>query len=85
LGVKIRLKRIGKRQQAYYRVIVMDNRKKRDGRSVEDLGYYQPWIKAKSYKIDIPRYDHWVKQGATPSVTVEKLLERARKAAPKEA
>jgi small subunit ribosomal protein S16 len=79
--VRIRLKRIGKRQQAFYRVVVVDGRDKRDGRVLEDLGFYQPWLKNKKSDLRPERYLEWVKKGAVPTPTVMAIFKRGSKAA----
>lgn len=76
MAVKIRLKRIGKRKQAYFRIVVADSRVKRDGKVIDDLGYYQPWNKAKAVSIDRERYEDWLRKGAVPTETVRALFGR---------
>ena len=79
--VRIRLKRIGKRQQSFYRVVVVDGRHKRDGLVLEDLGYYQPWLKSKKSALKTKRYLEWVKKGAIPTPTVTTIFKRLSKSA----
>lgn len=67
--LKIRLKRIGKKGQAFYRVVVMDSASKRDGMSVADLGSYNPHIN-ESVNIDLDMAKAWIEKGAQPSETV---------------
>jgi small subunit ribosomal protein S16 len=75
------MKRIGKRQQAFFRVVVADQRVQRDGKVIEDLGYYQPWSKAKKLQITKDRYEYWIKNGAVPTLTVKQLFRRLEKEA----
>lgn len=79
--VRIRLKRIGKRQQPFYRIVVVDGRHKRDGRVLEDLGYYQPWLKDKKSKLVAEKFKEWVKKGAVPTETVTAIFKRTSKLA----
>ena len=79
--VRIRLKRIGKRQQAFYRIVVVDGRHKRDGRVLEDLGFYQPWLKNKKSELSSQKYLDWVKKGAVPTETVTAIFKRISKSA----
>ena len=77
--VKIRLKRLGAKRRPYYRIVVMDSRAPRDGRAIEELGYYHP-VEAedKQIKVDLVRVAEWIKNGAQPTKTVKKLLNRAK-------
>lgn len=79
MAVRIRLKRIGKRKQSYFRVVVADQRVKRDGKVIDDLGYYQPWNKAKAVSIDRAKYEDWLRKGAVPTETVRGLFARTLK------
>jgi small subunit ribosomal protein S16 len=77
LGVKIRLKRLGTTRRPYYRIVVMDSRKPRDGRSLEEIGFYHPIeIEEKQIVIKDDRLKEWLKNGARPSHTVKRLLKR---------
>ncbi len=73
--VKIRLKRVGKRKQPSYRVVVADSRSPRDGRIIESIGHYQPLQDPSIVAIDSSRAVHWLERGAQPSPPVRKLLE----------
>jgi len=73
LAVRIRLKRIGKRKQSYFRIIVVDQKTKRDGSIIDDLGYYQPWRKTKNCFVNKEKYEEWLKKGAVPSLTVKNI------------
>jgi len=77
LSVKIRLRRTGARNQPSYRIMVIDSRKKRDGKFIERIGFYDPKPKEFKYKIDEERAIYWLAQGAIPSPTVKSLFRRA--------
>lgn len=82
--VRIRLTRLGAKKKPFYRVVVADSRSPRDGRALENLGYYNPMEEPPIVHIDLARADHWISKGAQPSETVANLLVRARAAAPAE-
>lgn len=73
--VKIRLKRVGKKKQPAYRVVVADSRSPRDGRIIEAIGHYQPRLEPSEITIDNSRAVHWLQKGAQPSDQVRKLLQ----------
>ena len=77
MATKIRLKRIGRRNRPFYRMVVMDSRKRRDGAAIEELGWYNPIDPDQSYKIDGERALHWLGEGAIPTNAAHKLLRRA--------
>jgi len=72
--VKIRLTRKGKKKQPFYRVIVIDSKKRRDGPFVEIIGTYDPLKNPSEVKIDAERAKYWIGNGAQPTSTVKKLL-----------
>ena len=74
MAVKIRLRREGKRKQPFYRVVVADIRSPRDGRFIEDIGYYHPLKEPSDISIDSERAIHWLRNGAQPSQAVANLL-----------
>lgn len=75
MAVKIRLTRLGKKKQPTYRVVVMDSRKQRDGKYIEQLGIYDPRQEPSLVTIDNERALYWLKTGAQPSERAQKLLE----------
>ena len=75
--VKIRLKRMGAKGVPFYRVIVADERSPRNGRFIEELGYYDPTKEPSVVKIDAEADKKWLSQGAQPTETVQKLLKIA--------
>jgi small subunit ribosomal protein S16 len=76
MSVKIRLKRMGMAKKPFYRVVVADIRSPRDGRFIEEIGYYNPMIQPAEVKIDGERAAHWIKNGAQPTETVRVLLKK---------
>lgn len=79
MSVKIRLRRMGRKKQPHYRVVVADSASPRDGRFVESLGYYKPLNDPARLVVDMERVEYWISQGATPSDTVKSLLSKARR------
>ena len=75
--VKIRLKRIGAKKSPFYRVVVADGRSPRDGKFIEEIGYYNPLTEPAEVKIDAERATDWLKKGAQPTDTVRSLLKKA--------
>ncbi len=76
MAVKIRLKRMGMKGKPFYRIVVADSRTPRDGRFVEEIGYYNPVTEPADVKIDAERAAYWVKNGAQPTETVKSLLKK---------
>lgn len=74
MAVKMRLRREGKKKQPFYRVVVADVRSPRDGRFIEDLGYYHPLRNPSEISIDRERALHWLRNGVQPSQAVVNLL-----------
>jgi small subunit ribosomal protein S16 len=72
----IRLSRVGARKQPYYRVVVIEKERARDGRSVEVVGTYNPRTNPASVDLKRDRIDHWVSKGAQMSATVARLVQR---------
>ena len=77
LSVKIRLKRIGAKKAPFYRVVVADSRYPRDGRFIEEIGYYNPLTNPVEIKIDSEKANKWISNGAQPTETVKSLLKKA--------
>ena len=75
--VKLRLKRMGKIDTPFYRIVVLDSRKKRDGAYIESLGYYDPKTDPLTLKVDTDKAIEWLQKGAQPSDTVRSLLRKA--------
>jgi small subunit ribosomal protein S16 len=77
MAVKIRLRRMGAKKAPFYRVVVADSRSPRDGRFVEEIGYYNPLTEPVTVKIDEEKAIQWIKNGAQPSDTVKRLFVKA--------
>ena len=75
--VKMRLRRMGAKKQPFYRVIVADERSPRNGRFIEEIGYYNPLTEPSVIKIDADKAKEWRKNGAQPTETVKVLLKKA--------
>ena len=78
MAVKIRLKRMGMKKMPFYRVVVADERAPRDGRFIEEIGYYDPMTEpAATVKIDAEKAQQWIKNGAQPTDTARTLLKKS--------
>ena len=77
MAVKIRLTRIGAKKAPFYRVVVADGRYPRDGRFIEELGYYNPMTDPVEVKIDAEKAKKWLGNGAQPTETVKALLKKS--------
>lgn len=77
MSVKIRLKRMGAKKAPFYRVVVADSRSPRDGKFIEEIGYYNPITEPAEIKIDAEKAKKWLSTGAQPSDTVRSLLKRS--------
>ena len=75
--VKIRLKRVGAKKKPFYRVVVADSRSPRNGRFIEEIGYYNPLTDPAEIKIDAEKATKWIGNGAQPTETVKALLKKA--------
>ena len=78
MSVRIRLKHTGTRNANCFRIVVMDQRMSRDGRAIEEIGFYNPRSKVETVKLD--RADYWIANGAQPTDTVKGLLKKAEAA-----
>jgi small subunit ribosomal protein S16 len=74
VAVKIKLKRMGKIREPYYRIVVADARTKRDGRAIEEIGKYHPKLEPSLIEVDSDRVQHWLNVGAQPTDPVRHLL-----------
>ncbi len=75
--VVIRLTRMGTKHKPFYRVVAVDKRKPRESRYIERIGIYNPLPEKPEVKIDMEKYNKWIKLGAKPSATVKSLLKKA--------
>ena len=77
MSVKIRRRRMGAKRKPFYRIVVADSRAPRDGRFIEEVGYYNPVSQPKELKLDEDKIFEWLKKGAQPSDTVRSFLSSA--------
>ena len=77
MAVKIRLRRMGAKKAPFYRVVVADSRYPRDGRFIEEIGYYNPMTNPAEVKINAEKAEAWLKNGAQPTETVKTLLKKS--------
>jgi len=75
--VKIRLRRMGAKKAPFYRVVVADARSPRDGKFIEEIGYYNPMTNPAEIKINAEKATEWLKNGAQPTETVRSLLKKS--------
>ena len=76
MATVIRLKRLGTKKKPHMRLVVCDKRSPRDGRFIEEVGYYDPSAKPARVSLKKERISHWVRLGAKPSATVQALLKK---------
>ena len=77
MAVKMRLRRMGAKKAPTYRVIIADSRSPRDGRFIEEIGYYNPLTNPAEIKIDAEKAKKWLGNGAQPTETVKSLLKKS--------
>lgn len=77
MSVKIRLRRMGAKKAPFYRVVVADSRYPRDGRFIEEIGYYNPLTNPADIKIDAEKAKAWLEKGALPTETAKSVLRKA--------
>ena len=77
MAVKIRLKRIGTKKTPFYRIVVADEKAPRDGKFIEEIGYYNPLTAPAEFKVDAEKAQKWIANGAQPTQTVEKIFKTA--------
>ncbi len=76
MAVKIRLRRMGAKKAPFYRIVVADSRYPRDGRFIEEIGYYDPTKEPSVVKIDAEKAKQWIANGAQPTDTVRTILKK---------
>ena len=76
MAVKIRLRRMGAKKAPFYRIVVADSRYPRDGRCIEEIGYYDPTKEPSVVKVDADKAKEWIGKGAQPTDTVKVLLKK---------
>ncbi len=77
MAVKIRLRRMGAKKAPFYRIVVADSRYPRDGRCIDEVGYYNPLTDPIDLKVDTEKVQKWISNGAQPTDTVKSLLKKA--------
>lgn len=77
MAVRIRLRRMGAKKSPFYRIVVADSRYPRDGRFIEEIGYYNPLTVPAEIKVDAERAKKWISNGAQPTDTVKALFKKA--------
>lgn len=77
MAVKIRLRRMGAKKKPFYRIVVADSRFPRDGRFIEEIGYYNPLKNPAEIKVDAEKAKQWISNGAQPTDTVKALLKKS--------
>ena len=76
MAVKIRQRRMGAKKAPFYRIVVADSRYPRDGRFIEEIGYYNPLTEPATVKVDAEKAKKWIANGAQPTDTVKALLKK---------
>ena len=76
MAVKIRLRRMGAKKSPFYRIVVADSRFPRDGRFIEEIGYYNPMEEPSVVKVDPEKAKKWIANGAQPTDTVKSILKK---------
>lgn len=77
MAVKIRLRRMGAKKAPFYRIVVADSRSPRDGRFIEEIGYYNPMTDPATIKLDEEKAQKWLTSGAQPTETVKSILTKS--------
>lgn len=80
MAVRIRMKRMGRKHRPFFRICAMDSQKPRDGKAIEELGYYDPMVRDKSQrvKLNLERIEYWLSVGAQPSDKVAVLIKKVK-------
>ena len=77
MATRIRLKRLGRKNRPFYRIIIIDSRKRRDGAAIEEVGWYDPILKKeKNFILEEDRILHWLSQGAQPTDIVKNMMKK---------
>ena len=74
MAVKIRLRRMGAKKAPFYRVVVADSRSPRDGKCIEEIGYFNPMVEPADVKLDMEKVEKWIKNGAQPTERVKSII-----------
>ena len=76
MAVKIRLRRMGAHKKPFYRIVVADARAPRDGKCIEEIGYFNPMVKPEEVKLDMEKVTKWIKNGAQPTQRVKSIISK---------
>jgi len=76
MAVKIRLRRMGAKKAPFYRIVVADSRFPRDGRFIEEIGYYDPTKEPSVVKVDADKAKKWIESGAQPTETIKSIFKK---------
>jgi small subunit ribosomal protein S16 len=79
MAVRIRLRRVGRKKQPYYRVVVMPSTAPRDGAYIDEVGFYNPRTRPAFLTMDLAKVDEWLEKGAQPTDSAASLIRKARK------
>ena len=74
MAVKIRLRRMGAHKKPFYRIVVADSRSPRDGRCIEEIGYFNPMTNSEEIKLDMEKAEKWISNGAQPTERVKSII-----------
>ncbi len=74
MAVKIRMKRLGAKKAPFYRIVVADSRRARNGRFIEEIGFYNPISEPRMFRVDADKVKNWIANGAQPSDTIKRLF-----------
>ena len=80
MAVRIRMKKMGRKHRPFFRICIMDSQKPRDGKAIEEVGYYDPMVREKSDRVSLKmdRIDYWMSVGAQPSDKVATLIKKVK-------
>ena len=76
MAVKIRLRRMGAHKKPFYRIVVADVRSPRDGKCIEEIGYFNPMVEPADIKLDMEKVNKWIKNGAQPTQRVKSIINK---------
>lgn len=80
MAVKIRLRRMGAHKKPFYRIVVADSRSPRDGRCIEEIGYFNPMTNPEEIKLDMEKAEKWISNGAQPTERVKSIIKSLKEA-----
>lgn len=78
MAVKIRLRRMGAKKSPFYRIVVADSRSPRDGKCIEEIGYFNPMVEPADVKLDMEKVEAWIKNGAQPTDRVKSIINQLK-------